>query len=229
MAQLAIECFKRQSYVHKELVIINHSKQPLDPQDDARIREIIVNKGPGETIGDLRNIGLQNARGDLVISWDDDDWHSPDRIAIQAKAQSGQGAVLLRRQMRINLLNMCGFCIDLENGIPNTILYPRLPFIKFESVIRDEYGGILKYFDSITVVDNDPMLHIQTYDGLNLTDADCMMQSFGNPKLLDRIEAPLAAESVLREIIEQYVRTSVVTTRDTTWARRRQEFVSGIH
>ncbi|MFD0346338.1 glycosyltransferase [Kitasatospora aburaviensis] len=35
------------------------------------------------SIGAKRNIAVQGARGEIVVGWDDDDWHGPGRISAQ--------------------------------------------------------------------------------------------------------------------------------------------------
>jgi glycosyltransferase involved in cell wall biosynthesis len=204
-ARIAIDCFKNQSYIHKELVIINHGNQGLNQHDDARIREIMITKKPGETIGDLRNLGLQNAKGDLIITWDDDDWHDPDRIAFQVAAQHGKACVLLKHQFRFNVLNQSGFCITDEKGIPGTILFPLLPHLKYESILRGEDLAFLKCFDEAITMDNDPLLHIRTYDGLNVCDADEVMQNYANINLRDEIRADEAVKLRIQNIVPQYI------------------------
>ncbi|MBK8912960.1 MAG: hypothetical protein IPM61_16800 [Chlorobi bacterium] len=68
----------------------------------AHLREIVVVDGAG-TIGAKRNKAIaQSPRGAVIIHWDDDDWHHPDRIAVQVQR-------LLRDPMTlINGMN-CGY------------------------------------------------------------------------------------------------------------------------
>ncbi|MCC8197454.1 MAG: glycosyltransferase family 2 protein [Tannerellaceae bacterium] len=35
------------------------------------------------TLGELRNLCVQNADGKYICQWDDDDWYSEDRLQIQ--------------------------------------------------------------------------------------------------------------------------------------------------
>jgi glycosyltransferase involved in cell wall biosynthesis/GT2 family glycosyltransferase len=43
-------------------------------------------------LGDKRNRLCELARGEILIHWDDDDWHAPDRIARQIEAIDAHGA-----------------------------------------------------------------------------------------------------------------------------------------
>jgi hypothetical protein len=47
--------------------------------------QILILPGP-ELIGRKRNRASADARGEILIHWDDDDWHAPDRIERQVRA-----------------------------------------------------------------------------------------------------------------------------------------------
>ena len=100
-SQAAIRCFLEQTHPDKELVIINGGGPPLCSAHP-EVREIVVPVGSDVTLGDLRNIGLEQARGDLIIQWDDDDWHHPRRMEFQTSAWEPGTAVLLRQQIRVS-------------------------------------------------------------------------------------------------------------------------------
>jgi glycosyltransferase involved in cell wall biosynthesis len=78
----AIAYFQRQDYPARELVIVH--------RDDADLPEGAA--GPGlrfmrtgqATIGGMRNVAVEAARGDIIAHWDDDDWHGPHRLSRQA-------------------------------------------------------------------------------------------------------------------------------------------------
>ena len=96
----AISYFLRQDYPHKELVILDDgvdSVADLIP-DDPRVRyQRAARKQP---LGAKRNACVELARGDLIMHWDDDDWHAPRRIACQVAALlAAGGEVCGLRQM----------------------------------------------------------------------------------------------------------------------------------
>lgn len=92
MLRRAIECFLWQTYPsdHRELVI-------LDDGAD-RVESVVTTVGgmnssiryffeePTRLLGPKRNRLVELARGDLLVLWDDDDWHGPERLAAQARA-----------------------------------------------------------------------------------------------------------------------------------------------
>src|SRR5262249_33338037 len=79
----AIRSFLRQDYPRCELLVLDDGTTPvadLVPPDD-RIR--YVRHVSKRTIGAKRNIACEQARGDLIVHWDDDDWYPPTRVSRQ--------------------------------------------------------------------------------------------------------------------------------------------------
>jgi glycosyltransferase involved in cell wall biosynthesis len=82
----AIAHFRRQDWPDKELVVIDDgadSVRDLVP-DDPRI--VYIRLDTRATIGHKRNLACDRARGEIVAHWDDDDWHAPSRLRLQAQA-----------------------------------------------------------------------------------------------------------------------------------------------
>jgi GT2 family glycosyltransferase len=82
-ATQAIQYFLRQDYPNTELVIVEDGIPNLAGcvPDDPRIR--LVSSGSTRTIGAMRNDACALARGEIVVLWDDDDWHGPLRVSRQ--------------------------------------------------------------------------------------------------------------------------------------------------
>jgi glycosyltransferase involved in cell wall biosynthesis len=72
-------CFDRQTWPHRELVIIDSSLEPLQMtgRDDVRV----ISLPPGRRVGSKRNIALQEAHGEIITWFDDDDWQHPHKLA----------------------------------------------------------------------------------------------------------------------------------------------------
>ena len=79
----AVRYFQRQDYPNAELVIVEDGPPLLQRAlpDDPRVR--LVRADGGHSIGALRNQGAQQARGEIIAQWDDDDWHGPRRLSRQ--------------------------------------------------------------------------------------------------------------------------------------------------
>jgi glycosyltransferase involved in cell wall biosynthesis len=77
-ARHAIELFAAQDYPARELIVIGDPVSgPLPPN----VR--FLQGFPSETIGTKRNRGCENARGEYIALWDDDDWYGERRLSVQ--------------------------------------------------------------------------------------------------------------------------------------------------
>jgi len=93
MALLAVQCFLTQTYEGElELIVLDNNVegdtiQDLLPEDD-RIHYYRVDKMP---VGALRNLGTSYATGDIICTWDCDDWYHPERVSQQVARMQETG------------------------------------------------------------------------------------------------------------------------------------------
>jgi hypothetical protein len=83
----ALSCFLQQSYPSTELVVLDNGLPRVDdlmPRGGG-IRYEQVEPGR-HTLGELRNMTVELARGDLLALWDNDDWYGPRRLEQQLDA-----------------------------------------------------------------------------------------------------------------------------------------------
>lgn len=90
LARRAVGLFQRQSWKHKELVIVDDDHDDalvrwLRALDDPQIRVVKLAPG-GHSLGSLRNRAVAAAGGDYVCQWDDDDLYDPARLQWQMAA-----------------------------------------------------------------------------------------------------------------------------------------------
>lgn len=95
-ARHAIDCFRRQTYPLRELVILDDNPvseltEFLAALNDPLIRYIQISEAQN-LLGTLRNYVLAEARGELVCQWDDDDLYDARRLAWQIEALQTSGA-----------------------------------------------------------------------------------------------------------------------------------------
>ena len=80
----ALACYQAQTHRRRELVVVVDrigAEFVENLLDEAGIDSARVYQGwPGQTLGELRNLAVQHARGDILIQWDDDDLCDPLRI-----------------------------------------------------------------------------------------------------------------------------------------------------
>ncbi|MFO1322072.1 MAG: glycosyltransferase family 2 protein [Burkholderiales bacterium] len=79
----AIHDFLRQTYAHAELVVFDNGETPVAPLVPAHPRIRYVRHDRRDPIGALRNLACEQARGEFVAHWDDDDWSAPWRLEYQ--------------------------------------------------------------------------------------------------------------------------------------------------
>lgn len=79
----AVMYFLRQAYEARELIVVDDGSEPvrdLLPRDP-RVRYVRLDRRT--SIGTKRNLGCEQARGEIVAHWDDDDWFAPWRLRYQ--------------------------------------------------------------------------------------------------------------------------------------------------
>ena len=81
----------RQTHAERELVVVHDGDAAFDAEvslaaRDAGVVATVERADAGEPLGALRNRSVALARGELVVQWDDDDRHHPERLARQAAA-----------------------------------------------------------------------------------------------------------------------------------------------
>jgi len=79
-------CFDCQTWPRRELVVIDSSPEPFHVvgRDDIRV----VTLPPGTCIGRKRNLAMQEAHGEVITWFDDDDWQHPHKLAWLVEALS---------------------------------------------------------------------------------------------------------------------------------------------
>lgn len=182
LAEVAVACFLRQTYADKELVIVNTAAtRPWFRERSPLIREIGIHQG-GSTLGDLRNRSYDEAYGDLLIQWDDDDWHHPNRITWQVENHLSGFCSILRRQYRLDLVSGQWGIVNATNwprgGIVGTMLHEPTNW-RYPSIEKAEDTEFMKHYAAQGLVNpqnNLPELYVRTYHGANTWDRGKIMR-----------------------------------------------------
>jgi glycosyltransferase involved in cell wall biosynthesis len=85
----SIGYFLRQDYPNRELIVVDDGTDPiadLIPQDP-RIRYLRL--PTRQSIGAKRNLACEQAAGEVIAHWDDDDWMADWRLSYQVSSLSG--------------------------------------------------------------------------------------------------------------------------------------------
>jgi glycosyltransferase involved in cell wall biosynthesis len=81
----SISYFLKQDYPNKQLVIIDDGSDHIPDvvPDEGLIKYIRL--GDKTSVGKKRNLAVEASRGDIILHWDDDDWHARYRIRYQVE------------------------------------------------------------------------------------------------------------------------------------------------
>jgi glycosyltransferase involved in cell wall biosynthesis len=82
----AIAYFLRQDYPNRELIIVDDGTDPIRDlvPDDQRIRYLY--RQHKSALGAKRNLACTEARGEIIVHWDDDDWMASWRLRYQVES-----------------------------------------------------------------------------------------------------------------------------------------------
>lgn len=91
--EMALGCWLDQDYAGElELVIVDNNDEPLGLRGFESLPCIKYVRSKRKPVGALRNEGIRISTGDVICIWDEDDWHSRNRVSVQVDRliQSGK-------------------------------------------------------------------------------------------------------------------------------------------
>jgi glycosyltransferase involved in cell wall biosynthesis len=103
LLRYSLECYRRQTYQNRELVVVTDSQHVERVENFIKLSGIpnvtVVRADASLTLGDLRNMTVARAQGDILMQWDDDDLNDQLRIEIFVSTliETGAAAVFLSR------------------------------------------------------------------------------------------------------------------------------------
>lgn len=84
LLQEALQCFLDQEYADREIIIFNSLDAQTLRYSDPRVK-IINSPVRPKTLGETRNLAIEHATGDLLVTWDSDDLYLPNHLSNFAK------------------------------------------------------------------------------------------------------------------------------------------------
>ena len=198
----AIKCFKAQTYPKKELIIIYENddrctKHLVQSIRNDEIRVVEVSSNPKTTLGELRNIAVQESRGDYVCQWDDDDWYHDRRMEVQMKsiAESFKRASVLLSWIVFDATANEAYISPMRIW-EGSILFEKNIFsdeLKYENISKGEDTGLVQKM----LVKNyvypllAPCLYIYVFHGKNTFDEGHFKKIFNHSQRLPRLSSQL--------------------------------------
>jgi hypothetical protein len=200
LARMSIKSFREQTYQDKDLLIITTGATSLFNSDFPRLENEQEVFSDDLTLGELRNIGIEQSIGPLVCQWDDDDWSHPDRVKHQVSQYQTGYCVTLAHQVRLNINSDEFFVMSRGVGIEGTILHEKNISYRYPADRRGEDTVFYHSWDKKRrkIFDNPPELYVRLYHGDNTWDEQHVMKT-------DKSYTPLL--SIANQIISHISQT----------------------
>lgn len=198
LARRAVVAWQRQLFAsqHSLLVINDHPELSLfngtAPQG---IREIRLSQR--YTLGELRNIGIDEAKTDYLVQWDDDDYSHPSRLMWQIEHTQQGRASIFQYEIHCDLTGT----IDASfvnngrsirtGGFPGTMMWPRKSGCRFRAIGKREDTEFVLALNKACVCDvlpNDPVLYCRCYHGNNTWSQEHVMTPKAGSRKLSNSE-----------------------------------------
>lgn len=188
----------QKGYPNRELLIINESLgtdwefnviPEEDFEEDVLVRELHL-PYQSHTVGEMRNLAKEEAEGNWILQWDDDDWSHPSRVCDQMRFREDGHCQTLFAQIRYSTTTGTAYVYSNPGtGIAGTILHPKTDFLyPAQTNYEDTLFLLGGWPGRIRVLDNyvRPHLYIRFFHGENLNDHKHVMRKYAEPKWRNR-------------------------------------------
>lgn len=204
---MAVRCFRAQTWARKELVVVNHGEYHVNADMSPDIHEVHIKR---HNMGLMRQALLEEAKGDIIIQWDDDDISMPDRMRIQAEPIMARRveATFLGSQLRYSLQSntaLVGW--NARNpGIDGTVCHIADPKYRYQDVAAREDSIFRQQFKKTEVIQGD-RLHIRLHHGGNIMAEKFIMYDLTGKRNIWRLDT--AHDRMLLTALERYLQIKV--------------------
>lgn len=130
---LAVERFLEQDHPAKELVVVDDGPSPIEDLVASVAGVRYLRLSSRHSIGRKRNIACAEARGEVLVQWDDDDWYGPERLRRQAEPILAGTADLTALDARWVM------------GLPEAQFWTLSPQLHRRMFVGDVHGGTLAF------------------------------------------------------------------------------------
>ena len=178
MLRRAVHCFLDQTYSPRELVVLYESddvetRDYLASLNEVQILAIEVPVEPKLRLGALRNISVAASHGHYIANWDDDDWHSPQRLTAQIDAMrvSGKPSCLLMRWVIYDLATQQAY-LSGQRLWEGSLVAERAAIIEYPNLAMGEDKPVVDQLileDKVAGLDS-PNLYVYVVHGANTWD-----------------------------------------------------------
>ncbi|HKV35420.1 MAG TPA: glycosyltransferase [Pyrinomonadaceae bacterium] len=129
----ALQHFLQQDYPNRELIIVDDGSDAIGDLAENLPGVRYLRLPSRKSIGAKRNLACQQAQGEIIAHWDDDDWYSSDRLRYQV----------------IPIINGKADMTGLENAfvleLPASQFWTTKPHLHERLFVGNVHGGTLVY------------------------------------------------------------------------------------
>lgn len=181
----AVRNFTEQTYKEKELIIVNSGSKNyyesccdvLEKFKDFKILHFFVTRDEYPTIADLRNKAVEEATGDFIMTWDDDDKRSNTIIETEMNALVENNAdIVMIQQIEVQMqLGRVPFPTNYYVGFEPSMLAKKTDKVKYFGEHSDtKYIEDLKAmgYKEFVITDNANSDYTYCFWGTNITSKD---------------------------------------------------------
>jgi glycosyltransferase involved in cell wall biosynthesis len=222
----SIRCYCDQTYPNRELVIVSDGDARYRSAIEDYLRwlgrsdiKLLFLNGERYTLGQLRNISIAEATGQIVCQWDDDDYNHPERLMVQARLMLKEKtrASFMSDQLQFFHGERSLYWIDWAGGQPVDSMWQLLPgtmmMFKDERFRYPEIGDYAERGEDtslladicdtlpVTCLQDHGYLYVYAYHGRNTFGED-HHQALRESSL--PVEHLLKRESLLRKALSYY-------------------------
>lgn len=179
--QRAVHYFQHQRYANKELIVAFQddnlpTKEWLKLLHDPSIKALELPADSQLTLGEKRNAAINFCKGEYWCTWDDDDFHHPDRLTIQLDSlrESECKSAALSRIILYDATTASAYISAKRYAWEQTVLCERSlfmenPLFRYATKQRGEDSSLLHQLKetSLLLSIDRPELYIYTYHGSN--------------------------------------------------------------
>jgi len=208
MLDLVIACFEAQTYQNKQLIILfeDHDQDTIDYLEKKtfvdNIKLIKISCNPKKTLGELRNLAIEQADGEFICQWDDDDWYHINRLQYQFDAllKAKCFGSILRHWLIFDKTKNKLYISHARNWEGSILCHKKLFLLrKYDEKSKGEDTAVIEYFYEngyIINIDEITGMYIYVYHGGNTWDLEHFNEIFASSKEL--ILEPNLTEKILK-------------------------------
>lgn len=197
LLQKAIDYFKSQNYLNRELIISfprndTSTKEVITHEQNAMTKILGIEREDNISLGEARNQAIKKSNGEYVCTWDDDDWYHPSRISyqynsIQNKGEGYQASILTRIFLYDETKDQAYYSFNYP--WEGTILCRKVILLQNQYSLsnKGEDSHVIRFLSSrkqLLLIDNAPFLYIYKHHGKNTWNYERFEFFMSNSELL---------------------------------------------